>query len=74
MKDDEKELLIAIYNRAAYESVREVIDRLDINHKRAWYLLGKFEARGWYNSGVTHDLGWLTEEGKEAARKAPEEV
>ncbi len=31
--------------------------------KRAWYLLEKWTNQGWYEYGVTLDLGWLTEEG-----------
>lgn len=37
------------------------------HHKRAWMMLEKWAGRGWYDSGVTDDLGWLTERGKAAA-------
>lgn len=42
--------------------VREVIAEIGINHKRAWYLLGKWTGR-WYDYGVSLDNGWLNEEG-----------
>ena len=30
-----------------------------INHKRCWYLLEKWSGLGFYNYGVSLDLGWL---------------
>ncbi len=68
MKTDEALLLLAIALRSSSEDVRSIIDRLGVNHKRACYLLGKWAAKGWYNYGVTVDLGWLTEEGLAQAR------
>lgn len=49
--------------------VRDVIASLagTMHHKRCWYLLGKWSARGWYDSGVALDLGWFTD-------KAPVEL
>ncbi|MDI6808289.1 MAG: hypothetical protein QME66_04810 [Candidatus Eisenbacteria bacterium] len=35
-----------------------------IHHKRAYYLLEKWIGRGFYEYGVSLDLGWLTREGK----------
>lgn len=34
-----------------------------LNHKRAWFLLGKWADKGIYEYGVCLDLGWLTPEG-----------
>ena len=50
-------------------NVREIINRPEfpIHHKRAWYLLRKWSDKGWYDYGVTLDLGWLTDEGKAVA-------
>ena len=38
-------------------------DKLQMNHKRAWYLLCKCADRGWYEYGTTLDMGWMTEKG-----------
>jgi hypothetical protein len=38
-----------------------------IPYKRAWYLLEKWSDRGLYDYGVTSDLGWLTDKGKQLA-------
>lgn len=48
---------------------RDIINRPDfpIHHKRAWYLLEKWTDKGWYEFGVTLDLGWLTEKGEAVA-------
>lgn len=42
-------------------TVRDVINIIDefINHKRCWYLLRKWSGLGFYNYGVTLDLGWI---------------
>ena len=49
---------------------RDIINASDfyMHHKRAWYLLQKWCSKGWYDYGVTLDLGWLTDEGKEIAQ------
>lgn len=48
--------------RAQGEMLRDIINRPDcpVPHKRAWYLLSKWNARGWYEYGVTLDLGFFT--------------
>lgn len=40
---------------------REIINILGefINYKRCWYLLMKWSRMGFYNCGVSLDLGWL---------------
>lgn len=42
-------------------SIREIINILKffINYKRCWYLLKKWSELGFYNYGVTLDLGWF---------------
>lgn len=72
MKDDEIKffLTVARYgkqlaNRNTYWTtgieIRVVINFLSefIHHKRCWYLLQKWAKLGFYNYGVTLDLGWL---------------
>ena len=41
--------------------IREIINILKffINYKRCWYLLKKWSGLGFYNYGVTLDLGWF---------------
>ena len=47
------------------KTVRDVINKKDfsIHYKRAWYLLEKWSRKGWYDYGVSLDLGWITPEG-----------
>lgn len=40
-------------------SPRDIINLCSINYKRAWYILDKWTGKGYYNYGVTLDLGWL---------------
>jgi hypothetical protein len=67
MKDDEKRFLRDIAEQNLMP--RDLINKPDfyLHHKRAWYLLGKWSNKGWYDYGVTLDLGWLTPLGKEVA-------
>lgn len=69
MKEDEKELLIAIY-LSEKTNVRDIIAKIEIPYKRCLYLLEKWSGKGWYDYGVTLDLGWLTEKGKLETEKA----
>lgn len=74
MKDDEKrffrlcfEVGRKIHNGLdypySYVTPRNLIFILEqcgvINHKRAWYLLEKWSELGFYDYGVTLDLGWF---------------
>lgn len=68
MKPDEKALLLAILHKSETEFVRDVIARLNMNEKRACYLLYKWSDKGWYDYGVTVDMGWLEPKGIEVAR------
>lgn len=67
MKPDEQQLFRAIAAMKEGQCVRDIIAQLGINHKRAWSLLEKWERNGWYEYGVSLDLGWLTAEGKQKA-------
>ena len=67
MKEDEK-LFFRIcikYGHFLFNTVRirEIIGILHdagvIHYKRCWYLLEKWEKLGFYNYGVTSDLGWI---------------
>lgn len=70
MKRDEQLFLQRIYEiRTPEYTVRDIINEPDfpIHYKRAWYILNKWIRNGWYDCGVTLDLGWLTMEGKRVA-------
>jgi hypothetical protein len=72
MKIYEKKFLIDVFSRCRNGvSPRDIIneENFDMHYKRAWYLLDKWTRKGWYDYGVTLDLGWLTEKGKEKARQ-----
>ena len=49
---------------------RDIINQTDfyMHYKRAWYLLDKWSCKGWCDYGVSLDLGWLTDKGKEIAQ------
>jgi hypothetical protein len=73
MRSDEKWLLLAFYNRPKDTAMRDVVNQAITEgvlvRKRAMYLLDKWADKGWYEYGVSVDLGWLTDEGKEQAAK-----
>ena len=67
MKEDEKKLLQLIF---AGSTPCAALTYLGIPLNRARYLLeDKWSQKDWYDYGVSWDLGWLTEEGKVAARE-----
>ena len=47
------------------KTVQDIINKenFSIHYKRAWYLLEKWSQKGWYDYGVSLDLGWITPEG-----------
>ncbi len=62
MKEDEKKFFITCYYfRNDGVDIRTIISILSefINYKRCWYLLKKWSRIGFYNYGVTLDLGWF---------------
>ena len=73
MKPDEKALLLALYEADQKDPERPIYVRAwlptqPINKKRACYLLEKWTSKGWYDYGVNLMAGWLTPDGREAAR------
>ena len=63
MKDDEKVFFKVCYmfRLSGIFSVRDIVNIFEgvIHHKRCWYLLEKWCGLGFYNYGVTLDLGWF---------------
>ena len=47
------------------KTVQDIINGKDfsMHYKRVWYLLEKWSQKGWYDYGVSIDLGWITPEG-----------
>jgi len=79
MKDDERWFMQQVYDKCGNGYIhkegitpRDVINSGEctekMHYKRCWYLLKKWENKGWYECGVTDDLGWLTPKGIETAR------
>jgi hypothetical protein len=42
-------------------TARDIIERIPINNKRAYYLLEKWCSKGRYEYGTSLDLGWVIE-------------
>ena len=67
MKEDEKKFFKLIYTYCSYPTLgntatpRDIINIINpwMNHKRCWYLLRKWSDNGFYDYGVTLDLGWI---------------
>ena len=62
MKQDEKIFFVlCIQLREIGIRPREVVHLLHelIPHKRCWYYLDKWSGMGFYDCGVTLDLGWF---------------
>ena len=55
-------------------SPRDIISDGPENHKRCWRWLEKWERKGWYEFGVSLDLGWLTDKGRHRAWEAAVEL
>ena len=59
----------AILTRHHTSTVRDIIcelaSELEFVPKQAWRTLEKWCDKGWYDYGVSIDLGWLTDKGKE---------
>lgn len=54
----------------AHDTPRQMINEegFPMHRKRAWYLLDKWASKGWYDYGVTLDLGWPTPIGIEISK------
>lgn len=61
MKNQERIFFSLCYGLRDTYRPREVVNLLadTIPHKRCWYYLEKWAARGFYSYGVTLDLGWF---------------
>lgn len=74
MKEDEKRFFLACYTYGRTSNNRNLINRYGsyiiprdvinilggyIHHKRCWYYLRKWANLGFYDYGVTLDLGWF---------------
>lgn len=61
MKDHERIFFALCYNLRHTHKPRAVVNLLadTIPHKRCWYYLRKWGNLGFYNYGVTEDLGWF---------------
>lgn len=61
MKDHERIFFALCYNLRRTHKPRDVVNLLaeTIPHKRCWYYLRKWDNLGFYNYGVTEDLGWF---------------
>ena len=64
MKDHERIFFALCYNLRSSFRPRDVVNLLadTIPHKRCWYYLEKWSDLGFYNYGVTLDLGWFEPE------------
>lgn len=64
MKSDEKQFMKEVLKNetlstAKKRSIRQIIEELPINKKRANYILEKWTSNGWYDWGVSIDMGWI---------------
>ncbi len=76
MKDDEKALMAALLKRHETKSPPRadlLFDPLGINCKRGYYILEKFDKKGWWMYGVSLRTGYLTEAGLAKAKEATNE-
>jgi hypothetical protein len=66
MKTQEHDFLLAIRNKGKHESIRDIVARFVKNgmpRKRLLFWLDKWADMGWYEYGVSPELGWLTSKG-----------
>ena len=65
LKDDERALLKALANsHERLPRVRDIGQIIEMHPKRVYSIVCKWSSKGFYEWGVSHDLGWLTEKGK----------
>ena len=65
MKSDEKALLKALANSPdRLPRVRDIGQIIEMHPKRVYSIVCKWSRKGYYEWGVVHDLGWLTDKGK----------
>lgn len=61
LKEQERIFFALCYNLRNTHKPREIVKLLNdtIPHKRCWYYLAKWSRLGFYDYGVTLDLGWF---------------
>lgn len=63
MKEDEIKFFTICYKYRNFKNltIRDIINIISpfINYKRCWYYLKKWDLLGFYNYGITEDLGWF---------------
>lgn len=61
LKEQERIFFALCYNLRNTHSPRAIVNLLNdtIPHKRCWYYLAKWSRLGFYDYGVTLDLGWF---------------
>ncbi len=61
MKEHERIFFALCYNLRHEFKPRDIIRFLSetIPHKRCWYYLDKWSEKGFYDWGITLDLGWF---------------
>lgn len=61
MKEDEIKFFKTMVRLSNVIYPRDIINIIKdfIHYKRCWYLLNKWSGLGFYNYGVTLDLGWI---------------
>lgn len=79
MKTDELALLKEAFKQhggTAYKEVDpmppfldEIAQGLGIHDKRSYYILTKWDDKGWWDSGVSLRSGWFTPEGVKAIKE-----
>lgn len=80
MKDDEKMLLRVLQEQTrkaqpnTFPDVLKIVDEIEINGKRASYILLKWSKKNWYDYGVNVMFGWLTKQGLEVKLPAEPEI
>lgn len=60
LREDQEKLFHALISFGL--SPRDIINKCGINHKRAWYILGKWCDKDIYEYGTCLDNGWLLKE------------
>jgi len=74
MKPDEAALLVLVSECGMHARPRglmadELAEIIGMHWKRCYYLLEKWNRRGWFSSGVSARTGWLEDEGKHVAHQ-----
>lgn len=69
-KDQPFGVLVSLLNLNDSKTPRQIIaEQETYNHKRLWYVLEKFERKGWLEYGTSLGSAWITEKGIEKAKE-----